>query len=147
MSENFTAVEYAPLVAEHYDQEHHHRADIVDDTKNTLEENETTALDTNAETLATILPITNETQSTLVKIQTKNKLQRNATVSQEQLKLRAAINSSSPSAIANNNTFEEKQHKPDAPMLNYIFDSHLANKHRHYDPRYVLTESKDIFKW
>lgn len=53
---------------------------------------------------------------------------------------RAAIKSSSPSAAASNNTVSPKSHKPDAPMLNYIFDSHLAtNKHHHYDPRYVLS--------
>lgn len=46
---------------------------------------------------------------------------------------RTAIKSSSPSAA--NSTL--KSHKTDAPMLNYIFDSHLAtNKHHHYD-RYV----------
>lgn len=51
---------------------------------------------------------------------------------------RTAIKSSSPSATANNNTALQKFHKTDAPMLNYISDSHLTNKHRHYDPRYVL---------
>lgn len=39
---------------------------------------------------------------------------------------------SSPSAT--NSTTPMKSHKTDAPMLNYIFDSHLAtNKHHHRD--------------
>lgn len=38
------------------------------------------------------------------------------------------------SATANTNATMQKSHKTDAPMLNYIFDSHLAtNKHHHYD--------------
>lgn len=46
--------------------------------------------------------------------------------------------SSPPSAVAaatgNKNVTIQKGHKTDAPMLNYIFDSHLAtNKHHHYD--------------
>lgn len=50
---------------------------------------------------------------------------------------RTAIKSSSPSATTNNNAASKNFNKTDAPMLNYIFDSHLTNKHRHYDPRYV----------
>ncbi|GAB0092775.1 hypothetical protein DMENIID0001_078090 [Sergentomyia squamirostris] len=29
-----------------------------------------------------------------------------------------------------------KGHKPDSPMLNYIFDSHIVNKHHHHDFRF-----------
>lgn len=55
---------------------------------------------------------------------------------------RTAIKSSSPSAT--NSTL--KSHKTDAPMLNYIFDSHLAtNKHHHYD-RYVEMKKQKILK-
>lgn len=57
------------------------------------------------------------------------------------LSSRAAIKSSSvmtsvaaASANGNTNLTMQKSHKTDAPMLNYIFDSHLAtNKHHHYD--------------
>lgn len=43
---------------------------------------------------------------------------------------RTSINLSS--SAATNSTV--KSHKTDAPMLNYIFDSHLAsNKHHHHD--------------
>lgn len=50
----------------------------------------------------------------------------------------ASLLASLPSAVAaaagNKNVTIQKGHKTDAPMLNYIFDSHLAtNKHHHYD--------------
>lgn len=134
-SENLTAVEYAPLVASLV-------SDKQPDNENKLQENAVTALVSGNETASvTVIPVSNETQTivsiTMANTQTANKLQRNATVSWDQLNSRAVIKSSSPSAMANNNTTAQKQHKPDAPMLNYIFDSHLTNKHRHYDPRYV----------
>lgn len=43
---------------------------------------------------------------------------------------RTAIKLSASSAAANQT---QSNHRPDAPMLNYIFDAHLASKHRHYD--------------
>lgn len=132
MNANLTAIEYAPMVAS-----------LVQE-KSELPENVKTTFNPINETLATRIPIFNKTRTEFgrdvnggVGIHTTNVLQRNATDSQE-LNSRVIIKSSStPSAMANNNTSTQKLHKPDAPMLNYIFDSHLANKHRHYDPRYV----------
>lgn len=112
---------------------------------NHLNENDGVAVDLADKTVATVIPVStklsNDKQTTTldigsVNIQTANILQRTASVSRDQLNSRTVIKSSSSSAIANNDTSSQKQHKPDAPMLNYIFDSHLANKHRHYDPRY-----------
>ncbi|XP_031621554.1 uncharacterized protein LOC116339674 [Contarinia nasturtii] len=130
MNENLTANEHAPLVAS-----------LVQE-KNEFHEN----VDTYNEALATIFPILSKNQTEFVhdggggigsSIHTTMVVQQNVNVSQDQLNSRVVIKSSStPSAMPNNNTSAQKQHKPDAPMLNYIFDSHLANKHRHYDPRY-----------
>lgn len=52
--------------------------------------------------------------------------------------IKSSFSSSPPLAVAsgtgNTNMTMQKSHKTDAPMLNYIFDSHLAtNKHHHYD--------------
>ncbi|XP_055297878.1 uncharacterized protein LOC129566190 [Sitodiplosis mosellana] len=136
MSKNLTPVEYAPLVASLVSNEQ------PDDDANELQGNEATAHGlSNVVTVATVISVSNETQAMVgivatANIQTANLLQRNATVSRDQLNSRTVIKSSSPSAMANNNLTVQKQQKPDAPMLNYIFDSHLTNKHRHYDPRY-----------
>lgn len=117
-----------------------------------------TAVDFVNEALATVIPVSTVVSALpsnaaialatgAANLQTQNPLQRSinitkaAVVSRNQLSSRIAIKSSSPSAssTANNNTGLQKFHKTDAPtMLNYIFDSHLTNKHRHYDPRYVL---------
>lgn len=139
MSENLTAVEYAPLIAPLVSNEQHDN-----DDDNELLGNSVTAqgLSNNVATVTTVMPVSNGTQTiagiiATANIQTANLLQRNATVSRDQLNSRAVIKSPSPSAMANNNSTVQKQPKPDAPMLNYIFDSHLTNKHRHYDPRYV----------
>lgn len=115
------------------------------------------AVDFVNEALATVIPVSTVVSALpsdavialatgAANLQTQNPLQRSinntktAIVSRNQLSSRIAIKSSSPSAssTANNNTGSQKFHKTDAPtMLNYIFDSHLTNKHRHYDPRYV----------
>lgn len=135
---NLTAAEYAPLMASLVSQDPHTE-------QNDLEKFKPAPLD---EAVATVIPVlaSNETQTAAVaigsvNIQTMSTLQRNANVSRDQLNSRTVIKSSSPSAISNNSTIAQKQHKPDAPMLNYIFDSHLANKHRHYDPRYVWMQT------
>lgn len=128
------------------------------DTNIKLKENDDgTAVDFVNEAVATVIPVStlvsampNDTLIVLgtgaANLQTPNPLQRSrnntkATAGialRNQLNSRTAIKSSSPSASANNNTVSQKFHKTDAPtMLNYIFDSHLTNKHRHYDPRYV----------
>lgn len=124
---------------------------------NELDGDDGKALDFTDEAVATVIPVSqnatnnhrNETRITYdigtVTIQTN--MQRSATISRDQLNLLGVIKSSSSSSSAsssamannNNNATSQKQHKPDAPMLNYIFDAHLANKHRHYDPRYVKT--------
>lgn len=148
MSENLTGIEFIPMTASLVQQKH--------ESENELEENEGVGVGVgvgdavDAGAVATVVPVStivstklsNKTQTTDTEmmhkhIQATSILQRNATVSRDQLNSRAVIKSSSTSAIANNNTTNQKQQKPDAPMLNYIFDSHLANKHRHYDPRYV----------
>lgn len=50
----------------------------------------------------------------------------------------SALAAAFAAAVATNATPPMKSHKTDAPMLNYIFDSHLAtNKHIHHD-RFVL---------
>lgn len=145
-SENFTAIEHAPLIADPLG-----RDESDDEAENELQEPSGRAFGTTgdeASQLATVGPVSNiisaknlnETAAMVigaVNIQTTNILQRNAAVSRDQLNSRDVIKSSSASAAANNNTATQKHHKPDAPMLNYIFDSHLTNKHRHYDPRYV----------
>ena len=57
---------------------------------------------------------------------------RNHQNARTQFKLLAGSSSSSSSPSAANSTL--RSHKTDAPMLNYIFDSHLAtNKHHHHD--------------
>lgn len=126
------------------------------DTENELKENDATAVDFVNEAIATVIPVStvvsampspSETQISMdvgvANLQTVNALQRNrngtkSAISRNQQSSRTAIKSSSASAPPNNNTAAQKFHKTDAPMLNYIFDSHLANKHRHYDPRYVV---------
>lgn len=125
-----------------------------DNIANELDEDSGKTMDfTNDETVATVIPVLpnatnnhlNETRITYdigaVTLQTN--MQRNATISRDQLNLLGVIksSSSSSSAMANNNATNQKQHKPDSPMLNYIFDAHLTNKHRHYDPRYVRKHS------
>lgn len=148
MRENLTVVGSAPLVAAEPLSKQH-------DTENELDGNDGTAVDFVNEAVATVIPVStivstmlssNETPAfiggTSMNLQPTYPLQRNrnntkVTISRNQQNARTAIKSSSPSATANNNTSSQKFHKTDAPMLNYIFDSHLANKHRHYDPRYV----------
>lgn len=126
------------------------------DTKNELTENDGTAVDFVNEAIATVIPVSTvismmaplgsaqiSSGAGIANLQTANPLQRNrnstksAILRNQQTGSRTAIKSSSPSATANNNTATQKFHKTDAAMLNYIFDSHLASKHRHYDPRYV----------
>lgn len=145
MSEILTTVENAPNAAPLVDQ---YGSDSETDTDNELEGIDGVAVDLDDKVLATVMPVSgnvpselsNKTRTTFdigtVTIQTANIMQRMATVSRDQLNSRTVIKSSSPSsAIANNNASSQKQHKPDAPMLNYIFDSHSTNKHSHYDPR------------
>lgn len=150
MRENLTAVRSAPLVASAPLPKQH-------DTDNELDGNDGTAVDFVNEAVATVIPVSTIVSTMLssnddggggagrasgVNLQTTNPLQRNrnntkASILRNQQNARTAIKSSSPSVTPNNNTATQKFHKTDAPMLNYIFDSHLANKHRHYDPRYV----------
>lgn len=145
VTDNLPTDENKPIAASLVKDQHDSDTD-----NNELEERDSVAIDLIDKTVATIIPVPpndlmklpNETRIThnigAITIHTTNTLQRNTTtVSRDQLNSRAVIKSSSPSTMANNNTTSQKQHKPDAPMLNYIFDSHLANKHRHYDPRYV----------
>lgn len=146
MSEISTTVENAPIAAPLVKDQH--GSDSETDT-NTDTDNELEGIDLVDKISATIIPVSenvplklpNKARTTFdigtVTIQTVNILQRTATVSRDQLNSRTVIKSSTPSsAIANNNASSQKQHKPDAPMLNYIFDSHSTNKHSHYDPRY-----------
>lgn len=147
MSEISTTVENAPIAAPLVKDQH--GSDSETDT-NTDTDNELEGIDLVDKVSATIIPVSenvplklpNKARTTFdigtVTIQTANILQRTATVSRDQLNSRTVIKSSSPSsAIANNNASSQKQHKPDAPMLNYIFDSHSTIKHSHYDPRYI----------
>lgn len=144
VTDNLTTDENQPIAASLVKDQYE------SDTDNELEERDSVAIDLVDEKVATRIPVPpnvlmklpNETRIThnigAITIQTTNTLQRNTTtVSRDQLNSRAVIKSASPSTMPNNNTTSQKQPKPDAPMLNYIFDSHLANKHRHYDPRYV----------
>lgn len=126
-------------------------------TENELRENDATAVDFVNEAIATVIPVSTVvsampspsgthllTDVGVANLQTVNPMQRNrngtkSAISRNQQSSRTAIKSSSASAAPNNNTATQKFHKTDAPMLNYIFDSHLANKHRHYDPRYVYS--------
>lgn len=151
LSEHPTTVAILPIAARLVKNEYDD-----DNIANELDGDNGKAVDsTNDETVATVIPVSpnatnnshpNEARITYdietVTIQTN--MQRNATISRDQLNLLGVIKSSSSSsssasssAMANNNATNQKQHKPDAPMLNYIFDAHLTNKHRHYDPRYV----------
>lgn len=145
MSEISTTVENAPIAAPLVKDQH--GSDSETDT-NTDTDNELEGIDLVDKISASIIPVSenvplkllNKARTTFdigtVTIQTANILQRTATVSRDQLNARTVIKSSSPSsAIANNNASSQKQHKPDAPMLNYIFDSHSTIKHSHYDPR------------
>lgn len=140
-SENFTGIKHAPLVAplERDDTENELRKATVFDTVDRVH-----AAASNVPSIKNL----NDTALAIgaVNIQIANMLQRNATVSRDQLSSRAVIKWPSTSASANNNTAAVQKHnKPDAPMLNYIFDSHLTNKHRHYDPRYVSLLSPSHF--
>lgn len=78
-------------------------------------------------------PLTLTTMDPLIIIQRKHHSQSKNGQSQSlrtQQIAPKAIKSSS--AAATNSTL--RSHKTDAPMLNYIFDSHLAtNKHHHHD--------------
>ncbi|XP_055297900.1 uncharacterized protein LOC129566198 isoform X2 [Sitodiplosis mosellana] len=150
MSVNLTGVESAApstFVATPLSKQH--------DTNTELMGNDDgTAVDFVNEALATVIPVSTVVSAMpsdavialatgAANLQTPNPLQRSrnntkaTVVSRNQLSSRTSIKSSSPFASANNNTAPQKFHKTDAPtMLNYIFDSHLTNKHRHYDPRY-----------
>lgn len=140
MSANLTNIEISPVAAQLVRVQH------GNDDDNELDDSDGVTVDLADKRLATVMPVSAQlpnnirTTTTLdigsVNIHTATTLQRTAIVSRDQLNSRAVIKSSSASAIANNNTSNQKHHKPDAPMLNYIFDSHLANKHRHHDPRY-----------
>lgn len=85
-----------------------------------------------------ILEPTLDVQPTM---RTKNghtQLLRNHLSSRNAIKSSSSFSSSPSLAVAsatgNTNMTMQKSHKTDAPMLNYIFDSHLAtNKHHHYD--------------
>lgn len=160
LNENLTAVENAPLIAPLSSNEN--------DAENELRGGETTNLYESLATVIPISAIIPNEPSSINRIkqqkpsndkmtasyqtiaivtqtprpppssslQIKNATKISIAVSRNQQNPRTAIKSSSPSAVANNT---HKNHKPDAPMLNYIFDSHLAtNKHHHYD-RYALS--------
>lgn len=71
---------------------------------------------------------TMETSIIIPKHQSQSKNGQSETLRTQQI-ARKAIKSS---PAATNSTL--RSHKTDAPMLNYIFDSHLAtNKHHHHD--------------
>lgn len=75
------------------------------------------------------LPLTTmETSIIIPKHQSQSKNGQSQSLRTQQI-ARKAIKSST---AATNSTL--RSHKTDAPMLNYIFDSHLAtNKHHHHD--------------
>lgn len=149
-SEHSTIVENPP-VAERLVKNEFAAVNEEDNINNELDENDRKIVDAiGGHAVGTVIPATSNATNThsnhtrrtydigTVTIQTN--MQRNTTISRDQLNLLGVIkssSSSSSSAMANNNATTQKQHKPDSPMLNYIFDSHLTNKHRHYDPRYV----------
>lgn len=66
-------------------------------------------------------------------LQIKNGTKAAAMAARKPANSRAAIKLSSASAAAPANHPNQSQHRPDAPMLNYIFDAHLASKQRSSD--------------
>lgn len=73
---------------------------------------------------------TTETSINIPKYHSQSKIGQSQSLRSTQQIARKAIKSSP--AATNSTTL--RSHKTDAPMLNYIFDSHLAtNKHHHHD--------------
>lgn len=66
-------------------------------------------------------------------LQIKNGTKPGATFARKPTNSRAAIKMSSASAATPANQTNQSQNRPDAPMLNYIFDAHLASKQRSSD--------------
>lgn len=148
-NENLTAIENAPLVSS---LSTHHAKD-ADNELHDENDDDTVAL---VESIPTVVPIqvhfdtvatnatkstwadnghtnitrrhnTNATLTTTPSIQIKNGTKM---LARKPTNARTAIKLSS-SAAAGNQT--HSNHRPDAPMLNYIFDAHLGSKHSRYD--------------
>lgn len=75
-------------------------------------------------------PGSSGTLTTTPSLQIKNGTKLHPASARKPTNARTAIKLSSPAAVGNQT---QSNHRPDAPMLNYIFDAHLASKHSRYD--------------